>query len=79
MLQNLPTQAIPAGDSKILQQLHRILQSSMLPNWLQEWLRPETCTTGFNDIISEIAQFESQRLVFLFTLKKALLKMYDRL
>jgi len=67
------------GDSKILQQLLRILQSSMLPNWPQEWLRPETCTAGFDDIISEIAKFESQRLGFLFTLKNTLLRMHDRL
>jgi len=70
-------EAIPTGDSKILQQLHRILQSSMLPNWPQEWLGLETCTTGFDDIFSEIAQFESQRLGFLFTLKNTLLKMPD--
>ena len=51
----------------------------MLPIWPQEWLRPETCTAGFDDIISKIVQFESQRLGFLFTLKRTLLEMYDRL
>jgi len=68
MLEELPTEAIPTAESKILQQLHRILQNSMLLSWPQEWLWPEICTEGFDDIISEIAQFESQRLGFLFTL-----------
>ena len=74
MLEELPTEAIPTAKSKILQQLHRILQNSMLLSWPQEWLRLETCTAGFDDISSEIAQFELQRLGFLFTLKSTLWK-----
>ena len=79
MLEKLPTEAIPTAESKILQQLHRILQNSMLLSWPQECLRLETCTAGFADIISEIAQFESQRLGFMFTLKSTLLEIYNRL
>jgi len=44
-----------------------------------EWLRLETCTAGFEDITSEIAQFESKRLGFLFTLKSTLLEIHDKL
>jgi len=51
----------------------------MLRSWPQEGLRPETCTVGFEDIISEIAQFESQRLGILFTLKSILLEIHDEL
>jgi len=79
MLESLPTEAIPMSESKILQQMHRILQNSMLLTWPQEWLRLETCTTGFDDIINEIAQFESQRLGFLFMLKITFLGIYDKL
>jgi len=79
MLERLLTEAIPITESKILQQVHRILQNSILLSWPQEWFRTETCTAGFEDIISEIAQFESQRLVFLFTLKSTLLEIYDKL
>jgi len=79
MLERLLTKAIPLAKSKILQQVHRILQNSMLLSWPLECLRPETCTTGFEDIISEIAQFESQRLGFLFTLKSTLLQIHDKL
>jgi len=44
MLEKLPFEAIPTAESlsKILQQLHRILQNSILLSWPQEWLRPET-------------------------------------
>jgi len=79
MLENLPTEAIPMAESKILHQMHRILQHIMLLSWPQEWLRLDTHTTGFDDIISEIAQFESQCLGFLLTLKITLLGIYDRL
>ena len=79
MLVRLPTEVIPMTESKILQQVHRILQNSMLRSWPQEGLRPETCTVGFEDIISEIAQFESQRLGILFTLKSILLEIHDEL
>jgi len=78
MLEELPTEAIPTADSKILQQMHRILQNSMLPGWPQEWLQPETSTPGFDVFISEIAQFETLRLGFLLTLKNTLLKIYDK-
>ena len=44
MLEKLPFEAIPTAESlsKILQQLHIILQNSILLSWPQEWLRPET-------------------------------------
>jgi len=61
MLEELPTEAIPTADSKILQQMHRTLQNSMLPGWPEEWLQPETFTPGFDVMISEIAQFETLR------------------
>jgi len=79
ILEELLAKAIPMAESKILQQMNRILQNSMLPSWPQEWLQPETCTAGFDVIISKIAQFESQRLGFLLTLKSTLLRIYDKL
>jgi len=78
MLERLPTEVIPMAESKILQQVHRIQQNSMLLSWPQEGLRLETCTPGFEDIISEIAQFESQRLGFLFPLNSTLLEIHDK-
>ena len=78
-LESLPREAIPMAESKILLQMHRNIQYSILRNWPQEWLRPETSTAGFDDIISEIAQFESQGLGFLHTLKFTLLGLYDSL
>ena len=78
-MKRLPTEAIPTAESKILQQVHRILQNSILLSWPQAGLRQETCTAGFEDIISEIAQFESQRLGFLFTLNSTLSEIRDKL
>jgi len=79
MLEELPTEAIPTVDSKILQQMHRTLQNSMLSGWPEEWLQPETFTPGFDVMISEIAQFETLRLAFLITIKDTLLGVYDKL
>ena len=79
MLENLPKEAIPLVENKILLQMHQNLQISIQKSWPQEWLRPETCTTGFDALISEIAQFESQRLVFLYKIKFTLLELYDSL
>jgi len=61
MLEELLIKAIPTVDSKILQQIHRNLQNSMMPGWPEEWLEPETSTPGFDVIISEIAQFVTLR------------------
>jgi len=79
MLEELPTEAIPTVDSKILQQIHRTLQNSMTPDWPEEWLQPEIFTPGFDAMISEIAQFETLRLGFLITIKETLLGVYDKL
>jgi len=77
MLEELPTEAIPTADSKILQQIHRTLQNSMMPGWPVEWFQPETSTPGFDVVISKIAEFETLRLGFLITIKETLLGVYD--
>jgi len=79
MLEELPNEAIPTVDSKILQQMHRLLRNSMLLDWPEEWLQPETFTPGFDVMISEIVQFETLRLGFLITIKGTLLGVYDKL
>jgi len=79
MLEELPTEAIPTADGKILQQIHRTLQNSMMPGWPVEWLQSETSTPGFDVVISEIAEFETLRLGFLITIKETLLGVYDKL
>jgi len=78
-LESLPKEAIPTTESKILLQILRNIQSSVLQDWPQEWVRPATNITGFDDIISEVAQFESQRLGFLHKLKITLLGLNESL
>ena len=79
MLEELLTEAIPTAASKILQQLHRILQNSMMPGWPVQWLQPEISTPGFDVVISEIAEFETLQLGFLITMTETLLGVYDKL
>jgi len=54
-LENLPQEEIPTAEGKILLQIHKNMQSSVLRDWLQEWLRLATNTAGFDDIVSEVA------------------------
>jgi len=79
MLEDLPTEAIPTAEGKKLQQLHRILQLSRMPDWPGECLQPEMSTSGFDLVISEIAEFETLRLGFLNTIKETILTVYDKL
>jgi len=55
MLEDLSTEAIPTAKGKKLQQLHRILQLSRMPDWAGECLQPEISTLGF-DVISARSQ-----------------------
>ena len=64
---------------KTLQQIHRILQTSMMPGWSTEGLQPEISTPGFDVVISEIAEFATLRLGFLTAIKEILLGVYDKL
>ena len=75
-LESLPKEEIPTAESKILLQIHRNIQYSVLRDWSQEWFQPETNTAGLDDIVSEVALFESQRLGFL-QLKITLLGLND--
>ena len=79
MLEELPAEAIPTAEGKKLQQLHRILQLSRMPDWPGECLQPEISTPGFDVVISEIAEFETLRLGFLSTIKETILTVYDKL
>jgi len=79
MLEELPAETMSMDDSKKLQQLHRILQQSMMMGWPVGWLQPEISTSGFDVVISEIAEFETLRLGFLITIKETLLGVYDKL
>jgi len=78
MLEELPAETIPMADTKKLQHLHRILQQSMMLGWPVEWSQPEISTSGFDVVISEIAEFETLRLGFLITIKETLLGVYDK-
>jgi len=51
----------------------------VLQDWPQECLQPVTNTAGFDDIVSEVAQFVAQRLRFLNTLKITFLGLNDSL
>jgi len=79
MLAELLAETIPNAESKKLQQLHRILQQSMMLGWPGEWLQPEISISGFDVVISKIAEFETLRLGFLITIKETLLGVYDKL
>jgi len=57
MLERLPTEAIPVAESKILQQVHRILQNSMLLSWQQEWLRPRPAQQGLRTSSARLHSF----------------------
>jgi len=79
MLEDLPTEAIPKTEGQKLQQLHRILQLSRMPDWPGECLQPAISTPGFDLVISEIAEFETIRLGFLYTIKETIQTVYDKL
>jgi len=79
MLEELPEEAILTAESKILQQLHSILQHSRLLGWPMGCLHPEISTPDFDGVISEIAEFETLRLGFLIMIKETLLAIYDKL
>jgi len=78
LLEELPKETIPTAVRKTLQQIHRNLQTSMMPGWPTEGLQPEISTPGFDVVISEITEFETLRLGFLTAIKEILLGVYDK-
>jgi len=65
MLEDLLSENIPTAERNTLELLRKISQQSLLRTWPRDWLQPEIITPGFDEILSEIAEFETRRLGFL--------------
>jgi len=79
MLEDLPIEAIHTTVATKLQRLHSVIHLSSIREWPKTFLQPETSTPEFNSVISEIAEFETKRMGFLYMVKETILSVYDTL